>query len=256
VTLHVEHRGAGDRLVLVHGFTQNAGCWGPFADELAAHRRLLLVDAPGHGRSGHDDADLDEAGRLVGGAAGGPAAHLGYSMGGRMALHLALARPELVRSLVLIGATGGIDDPGERAARRRDDDALAERIERGPLGEFLDRWLAGPLFAGLPAGADCRSERLANRPAGLAASLRRCGTGCQRPLWGDLHRLAMPVLVLAGERDAKFCAAGRRLVDAIGGNATLEVQPGAGHALHLEAPAEAADRVLAFLARSRPGPGE
>lgn len=248
MTLHVEERGRGDRLVLVHGFTQNARCWGPFADELARHRRLALVDAPGHGGSGHDDADLDTAGALLG-EAGGSADYLGYSMGGRMALHLALDRPELVRSLVLVGATGGIDDPAERAERRRADEQLAARFEAGPLDEVVDRWLAGPLFAHLPPEAACRHQRLANRPAGLAASLRRCGTGCQRPLWAELHRIEVPVLVLAGEHDHKFRIAGARLVDAIGANAALAVQPAAGHAVHLEQPAATAATVLAFLDR-------
>lgn len=251
VTLHTDVRspGAGPRLVLVHGFTQNGRCWGRLTDHLARHHELVLVDAPGHGRSGHDEADLPTAGRLLG-EAGGAAHYLGYSMGGRMALHLALARPDLVRSLVLIGATGGLDRAGDRAERRTADEALARRLESEPLEAFLDRWLAGPLFAHLGPEAAARAERLTNRPAGLAASLRSCGTGTQEPLWDHLHRLAMPVLVIAGEHDPKFRAAGERLVEAIGRNAELWVAPGAGHAVHLEQPGPVADVVRGFLARS------
>jgi 2-succinyl-6-hydroxy-2,4-cyclohexadiene-1-carboxylate synthase len=248
VTLHVETRGAGPRTVLVHGFTQNARCWGPLADHLARRRELVLLDAPGHGRSAHDDADLPTAARLVG-EVGRTASYVGYSMGARMLLHLALDQPHLVASLALIGATGGLDDPEARRARRRADQALAERLEAEGLEPFVDRWLAGPLFADLPPGAACRAERLTNRAEGLAASLRCCGTGTQAPLWTRLGAVTVPVLVVVGERDAKFRALGERLVGAIGANASLVVIPGAGHAAHLEQPAAVADLLDGFLPR-------
>lgn len=246
MTLHSETIGRGPRTVLLHGFTQNGRCWGPFASHLAASRSVVLVDAPGHGRSAHDEADPGTAARLVA-EVGGAADYVGYSMGGRMALHLALERPELVRSLVLIGATGGIDDAAERRTRRDADEVLARRLESEPLDQFIDAWLAGPLFAALDAEAAARAERLTNRPEGLAASLRWCGTGAQEPLWDRLGQLDQPVLVVAGERDEKFRRLGRRLVEAIGVNARLEVEPGAGHAAHLGRPGPTAERVLAFL---------
>lgn len=246
MALHFESTGHGSRTVLLHGFTQNARCWGTFGTLLATARQVVAVDAPGHGRSGHDDADLPTTARLIG-EVGGTADYIGYSMGGRAALHLALEQPELVRSLVLIGATGGIDDDDERRARRHADEELARRLDSGPLAGFLDAWLAGPLFADLDREQACRDQRLRNRAEGLAASLRHCGTGSQAPLWSRLAVVDRPVLVVAGERDPKFRALGERLVDAIGGNATLWVQPGAGHAVHLEQPEATAERVLAFL---------
>lgn len=246
VTLHFESTGSGPRTVLLHGFTQNARCWGTFGIRLASAREVVAVDAPGHGRSGHDDADLPTAARLVG-EVGGTADYIGYSMGGRVALHLALEQPQLVRSLVLVGATGGIDDDGERRARRQADEELARRLDSGPLDAFLDAWLAGPLFAELDREQACRDERSTNRAEGLAASLRHCGTGSQAPLWSRLAVIEQPVLVVAGERDPKFRALGERLVEAFGDNATLWVQPGAGHAVHLEQPDATAERVLAFL---------
>lgn len=230
-------------LVLSHGFTQNARCWGRFGDRLTAHRTVTAVDAPGHGHSEHDQADLSEAARLLG-QTGGPAVHIGYSMGGRVALHLALAQPELVRGLVLIGATAGIDDPEGRAERRRADAVLADRLLDGGLARFLDRWLAGPLFADLTDEQAGLSARLTNRPDGLAASLRHCGTGTQEPLWGRLAELTMPVLIVVGDRDTKFTEIGHRLVAAMTGTAaTLCLLP-AGHAVHLEQPDLAADAVL------------
>jgi len=243
------------RLVLVHGFTQTGRSWAPVV------RRL---EGAGH-RADTPDVAADPGGgdlwatarRLADGS--GPATWVGYSMGGRLCLHLALARPEVVERLVLVGATAGLDDPSERAARREADGALADSIEADGVDAFLERWLAQPLFAGLPeeeregAGLQARRGRTA---AELASTLRRLGTGAQEPLWERLGRLEMPVLVVTGERDHKFTALGRRLVEGVGANASLAVVPGAGHACHLEQPDAFVDALRAFLSPGgRPGPG-
>ena len=174
-------------------------------------------------------------------------AWLGYSMGGRVALHVALAAPQLVDRLVLVGATAGIVDAIDRATRREADEAEAARLERVGVDQFLEHWLAQPLFAALSeeaAGLEARRENTVER---LAAHLRMLGTGTQEPLWSRLNELAMPVLVAAGERDVKFAALGERMAAAIGDNASLALVPGAGHACHLERPAEFAALVTPFL---------
>jgi 2-succinyl-6-hydroxy-2,4-cyclohexadiene-1-carboxylate synthase len=154
---------------------------------------------------------------------------IGYSMGGRMALHLALAHPDRVEALVLVSATAGIDDSDERRARVASDEALARRAEEIGAASFVDEWLARPLFAGVPPVP--RSDDA----AAMAGHLRLAGTGTQEPLWDRMGELAMPVLVVAGERDAKFVALGARLATSIP-HATLEVVPGAGHAVPFERP--------------------
>jgi 2-succinyl-6-hydroxy-2,4-cyclohexadiene-1-carboxylate synthase len=247
VALHVVVEGAGPRIVLVHGFTQTQACWGPVATDLARDHEVVRVDAPGHGGSSDVQADLHEAGRLIGDA-GGPATYVGYSMGGRMLLHLALDHPDVVQRLVLVSATGGIDDPAERIARRRADGGLADEVEQCGVAAFVDRWLAQPLFAGLDEAARFQAERLTNTAAGLASSLRLAGTGTQEPLWDRLHAIGAPVLVVAGELDAKFTALGRRLADAIGPNAELAVIRDAGHTAHLERPDAFLTQLRAWLA--------
>ncbi|MEM7272436.1 MAG: alpha/beta fold hydrolase [Actinomycetota bacterium] len=237
---------AADRLVLLHGFTQNVDGWGPFADRLANHADLVLVDAPGHGRSGHDDADLETAADLSV-EAGGRGVYVGYSMGGRVALHAALSHPAAVSGLVLIGATAGLDDPADRADRMAADEALATRLEAEGLPAFLDRWLNLPLFAGLDEQAAATPARLRNRADGLAASLRRCGTGTQAPLWDRLAGIEIPVLVIAGADDHKFTALGHRLVASCrAAPARLVTIPGT-HAVHLEAPEATAAAVVDHL---------
>ena len=192
------------------------------------------------------------------GAVGGRADYLGYSMGARFCLHLALDQPERVESLVLISGTAGIDDPDERAARVARDQGLADQLdppgEPGSAGDgqarldaFLRRWLDTPLLAGLSAEADGFTERRSNTGPGLASSLRLAGTGTQVPLWTRLAGLEMPVLIVTGELDDKFTRIGGRMVDAIGDNATQAVIPGAGHSPHLQEPAMVAEEIRAFL---------
>src|SRR5438067_12685247 len=126
--LHAEVEGRGPRLVLVHGFAQNRNCWGPIAADLATDHEVVRIDAPGHGRSSPFYAGLRTGARLIADQ-GGTATYIGYSMGARFVLHLALANPELVQRLVLIGGTAGIDEPDARAERRRNDEAVAARLE-------------------------------------------------------------------------------------------------------------------------------
>jgi 2-succinyl-6-hydroxy-2,4-cyclohexadiene-1-carboxylate synthase len=240
--LHAERDGSGPRLVLVHGFTQTRRCWGPIADDLVTDHEVVRVDAPGHGRSSEVLAGLRGGGRMIADQ-GGEATYLGYSMGGRYLIHLALANPELVNGLVLIGATAGIDDPAERAARAEADRRTAARIRDLGLLEFLQGWVAQPMFAGIPAERQYLLERMENTVDGLESSVLQSGTGSQDPSWDKLRRLDMPVLVLAGELDDKYVAIGRRLREAIGDNATFATVPGAGHAAHLEQP----DGFLAIL---------
>lgn len=240
------------RLVLVHGFTQTGRSWAPLAPALAAGGlEVVAVDAPGHGGSSGVRADLWGGAEMLG-AAGGRAIYAGYSMGARLCLHLALARPELAAGLVLVGATAGIEDPDERAARRSADEALADTLDGPgaggePLRSFLDEWLSKPLFATLDSAAAGLEDRLRNSAAGLASSLRLAGTGTQEPLWDRLATLSMPTLVLAGALDAKFAALGQRIAGAIGPNARLGLVAGAGHAAHLERPGEVVEAVLAFV---------
>jgi 2-succinyl-6-hydroxy-2,4-cyclohexadiene-1-carboxylate synthase len=170
----------------------------------------------------------------------------GYSQGGRLALHVALAHPALVTRLVLVSATAGIDDAAERAQRREADAKLAAWMECDGrlMAEVADRWGAQALFATQTpdVAAAARADRLLNEPLHLAAALRGIGTGVMPALWQRLGELVMPVVVLAGERDATYVALGERLVAALP-DATLVIVPGAGHALALEAPAAVASAI-------------
>ncbi len=253
----VHHRPGAPRLVLVHGFTQNSRCWSPVLAGLTERFTVICVDAPGHGASPshHDLAGPEEAAQLIT-EVGGRAHYLGYSMGGRLCLRAACDHPDLVQSLVLVGATPGLADAEEAHQRRLADETLAEELQQQGLEWFLHRWLSLPLFAGLSPAARALPERLTNRTEGLAASIRHCGTGHQQPLWDRLDQLDMPVMALAGAQDAKFAAIAGAMVAAINapgrshsrpGRAQLALIPGAGHTVHLESPGTFLDTIIPWL---------
>jgi len=194
----------------------------------------LCLDAPGHGlrpdgkRSLPDCAD-DIASQMT------PGILVGYSMGARMALHVALQHPSVVSHLVLISGTPGLKTEKERSDRRTSDNTLADHLEDIGVERFIDEWLALPIFAGLTDQTNQRTDRLRNTAAGLADSLRYAGSGTQESLWGQLAHLQMPVHLVVGEADTKFCDIARDMTPFIA-NVQLTVVPHVGHTVHLENP--------------------
>ena len=212
---------------------------------LAARYRALAPDLPGHGEfADRRPASFAACDAYLRALAGERYTLAGYSMGGRVALHAALSLGERVERLVLVGASPGLATAAERAARAADDAALADRIEAIGLEAFVREWAAQPLFAGMPRGIAelVEADRLRNTASGLAAALRGLGTGVMPSLWRRLGELAMPVELVVGERDVKYRAIAERMQEELP-DARLRVVPGAGHAVHLEAP-EAVAEVL------------
>jgi len=263
----VEHGGAGAPgaapLLVLHGFTGCAEAMEEVAQALSADgaRRVVCLDLVGHGGSASPadpaaygmarcTAQVTAAARELG--LGRPHM-LGYSMGGRVALSLCAARPGAFRSAVLVGATPGLADAAEREARVSADEALAAGLERDGLEAFVERWMALPLFAGERRRGEAflarqRALRLANDPRGLAASLRGMGTGAMPPLHAALPATSLPVLLVTGGRDEKFCGIAAEMAVALP-DARRVTLSGVGHAAHLEAPEAFAARVREFLGR-------
>lgn len=238
-------------LVLLHGFTGSAANWIDLFPALQAPgRRLIAFDLPGHGHSEapadlarfaieRSGDDLCAALRALGVGAH-EAVLLGYSMGGRLAL--ATACTGFLRALILESASPGIADPAEREQRRQSDIQLAERIERIGIAAFVQEWEQLPLFASqrsLPEATRTalRTQRLQNRASALANSLRGAGTGVQPTLHAHLSALDLPVLLLAGEYDEKYCQIAREMAARLP-QAQLALVPAAGHTIHLEQPAD------------------
>lgn len=235
-----------ESLVLLHGFGGTHRAWDGVASRLLPQRYTpLALDLPGHGRATKPDMPItfDSCVAHVLDRAPQRFELCGYSLGGRIALHVALAAPERVSRLVLVSTSAGIEDDAERAARRAADRRLADDLDQMPFEDFIERWRTQPLFADDPpeVGALAREDQRRNDPRALAGVLRGVGTGEMTPLWDRLGELTMPVTVVAGELDAKFRALGARMV-ALLGDARLLVIDG-GHALALESPAAVAEAI-------------
>jgi len=244
----------GETVVLLHGFGGTRRAWDGVIERLDAERYLpLAIDLPGHGAQADAPRPITFAGCVehVLAAAPGRFALCGYSLGARVALHVALTAPERISSLTLIGVNPGIEDDAERAARLQADLALAEELETVPLEVFIERWRAQPLFAADPpiVGELARADQRRNRSDALAAVMRGLSVGAMAVLWERLGELSMPVTVLNGTRDTKFLAIGERIGGLIGAGRVLAAD--GGHRLPLENPGA----VAAALAGRDPEPG-
>lgn len=259
VTYHLEEAGTGDTLIVLHGFTGSTAQWQPFVDAWAQHFHVVLVDLLGHGQTDapesasryrlkHVRRDLL---KLVDAVSDGPAHLLGYSMGGRIALYMAVNHPNLFQSLILESASPGLESAEDRHQRVENDTALAQRIQNESIAAFVDFWEGISLWASQSSlAADTlaaqRSQRLANNPVGLANSLLGMGTGVQPSLWHQLANLSLPTLLICGALDTKFTGINQRMHDLLP-QSQLVIVPDAGHNVHLEQPDVFAKQIEGFF---------
>ena len=252
-------------VLFIHGFMGSRRDWAAVTEALVQKYHCIAVDLPGHGDTGDPGNDPRAAtedctaplwtpdgcvaalAALLARFGGGSL--VGYSLGGRLALQLAVEHPDLVARAVIVSASPGIADEAARLARRGEDEQHARKLETQGLEPFLDDWYRQPLFAPLcehPGFPAVLERRRRNDPRLLARSLRTMGTGSQRSLWGDLDGLLTPLLFLAGERDTKFTALALDAV-ALCRQAEAVVLRGRGHALVEEDPETVARETKAFL---------
>jgi 2-succinyl-6-hydroxy-2,4-cyclohexadiene-1-carboxylate synthase len=240
-------------LVALHGFTENDEVW---REVLGLPPEVLTcVLLPGHGFKPCPpaiDVRALAAGLARDAFAGKPADLLGYSMGGRIALQLALDRPDLVRRLVLISSGPGFKDDALQAPRRHQDDLMAEILEQDGLGPFVAWWEANPILRPAKPLSRTVEERVRSRrfnhdPLGLAAALRRLGAGAMPNLWQRLGELRVPTLLIAGSADQRYCQVMADMAKAIP-QARVAVVADAGHAAHREQPEAVRHLVLEFVA--------
>ncbi len=264
LSFYVEQDGReGPPVVLLHGFTGSRSAWLSLIPHLWGDYRPIAIDLIGHGRSAspasveryHMDRAVDDLVAAVRSLGHERAVWLGYSLGGRTALQLAVRHPEAVSALILEGASAGLATEAERVARVEADERLAQLAERD-IEAFIDHWESIPLWDSQRANLTeeqqqaLRRGRSAQRGEGLANSLRGMGTGTQRWVGDRLSEIRVPVLLMAGSLDTKYCEIAREMAQAIP-DATVHLIEGAGHAAHLERPAEFNAAVMAFLGRIR-----
>jgi pimeloyl-ACP methyl ester carboxylesterase len=213
-------------LAFVPGFMQRGDAWAAVADRLAERYPSVLLDR----------ADESPPPGAV---------PVGYSMGGRIVLHAALAEPDRWPALALVGVSAGVDD---RTARRATDEKLADWIEQHTIDDVVAHWERLPVLATQPAGlvAAQRPGRLSYDPPDLARLLRISGQGAMPPVWDRLSELERPVLCMAGALDQTYVAAGKRMTSLLPVG-TFRAIPAVGHAPHLEDPDAVAAELGEFL---------
>lgn len=238
-------------MMCLHGFAQGPESWltliPPGIEVMAPH-------LPGHGGeppcAGFDDAVDALASRLT-----APMAVAGYSLGGRLALALCARYPERITGALVVSANPGIEDAGDRRARREWDDQQAALLESEGIEAFVARWEALPMFATqTQAMRDAqRPVRMSHDATALAAAMRSLGQGRMPPLWQALSRCWVPLRIVAGDRDPTYRAIAERMV-ALAPDASLHVVPGHGHNLLIEAPEVIGQKLatLDSLPRRRP----
>ena len=227
------------RLLFIPGFMQPGDAWSPVAQRLPERYPSALLDHREHTFQGRlrEIAELGEGAAIV-----------GYSLGGRLALHAALDEPGRYTALVTVGASAGIDSPAMRAARAQADERLASWMETAPIEEIVAIWERQPLFADQSdALLDAqRPGRLAQDPRSLASLLRTAGQGSLEPVWPLLGRLDLPLLALAGALDDRYSRSAQRLASEAP-RARAGIVEGAGHAAHLQQPDAVARLLVEFL---------
>jgi 2-succinyl-6-hydroxy-2,4-cyclohexadiene-1-carboxylate synthase len=233
-------RAVQGNVTFVPGFMQRGEAWQPVAAGLPERYRSTCLD--------FGTWTFDERVEEIMQATEPGDALVGYSMGGRLALHAALREPDRFGALVLVGVSAGIEDHGEREDRRRSDESLAEWMERRSIEEVVDRWERQPVFETQPdpLRAWQRPGRLTHEPRLLAQLLRTAGQGALEPVWHRLKDLHCPVLLTAGEQDRRYASAARRMAGELR-EAKVRLLPDAGHAPQLEAPREFTTLLVEFL---------
>lgn len=255
----VEISGDGPPIVLLHGFTGNGSTWKEIVPVLSGSFQVIAIDIIGHGKTASpvdikryemdsvardisfilDELELDKT------------YILGYSMGGRLALSFTALFPCRVNAIILESASPGLKTAAEKQERKKQDELLAKRILQKGIKNFVDYWEQIPLFATqkrlpLEIQEQIRSQRLSNSPLGLANSLLGMGTGAQPSWWEHLHMLKMPVLLVCGEDDQKFCHIAEEM-NLLLPNAQLSFFEATGHAVHVEHPQKFGTIVEEFL---------
>ena len=257
--LHLVRTGDPRRppVLLLHGFLGSSADWAPLTAFLSKEYYCVAVDLPGHGESVHlapDDYSMESAVRaladVVKSLSEDAWSVVGYSMGGRVGLHLLFQDDVTFRAAVFSSCSPGIESEEDRAARRTRDEQAAARLESEEIEVFLDTWYRQPIFASLQQKpkilAGLATLRKNNDGRELAKALRGMSVGAHAPLWSRLSQLPCPTLWVAGEEDRAYATMAQRAAD-LSPRDPVSIVPASGHIVHVEQPERFARDVQSFL---------
>ncbi|MGM8216518.1 2-succinyl-6-hydroxy-2,4-cyclohexadiene-1-carboxylate synthase [Bacillaceae bacterium W0354] len=252
---YVEVTGTGEPLVFFHGFTGSTKTWDDAVSKLSKSYQCITIDLPGHGQTEIEQLDsmeqaVDELIEVLKKINVYRFSLIGYSMGGRTALVLAAKHMDSINKLILVGASPGLEG-NEKTNRIRNDEKLAQFIKERGIVDFIDYWEKIPLFKTHEMLDEhtkykLREERINQSVDGLILSLKTMGTGAQPSIWNGLSYINIPILLITGELDHKFCLINEHMKESLP-NANHVVVPAVGHAVHLESPTSFGKIIKEFL---------
>ena len=201
------------KIFCIHGNFQTAKVWQPLEERMKAgfsDLEMITEDLCAKQFQSFDDWTEDFCGRVEAQANGEKSILLGYSLGGRLALHACLSRPELWKSAIVVGADPGLESEEEKKLQLDKDRNWAERLKREPLEKLVDEWDAQPVFGGIENQAPRNLGEM--DPDGLSHQFGVFSKGVQQNLVPKLAELKRPpVLFVSGEKDQKYLGIGERL---------------------------------------------
>lgn len=226
-------------LVFLHGFMGHASDWDEVRSQLPEFETRAInieVATDWHGTVRSLTSLLTKNSIVV-----------GYSMGARLALGIALEFPEQCAGLIFVSGNPGLESETERAEREIADEKIADRIAAGQLEPFLQKWYQSSVFATLPEEIrDQEIERKLGRDAKHWPEILRVNSVSQQPnYWPRLHELVMPTWVVAGERDEKYKTIANRVGEVV--QIKVDLLPNCGHMVHREKPLELASLIRDFI---------
>ena len=244
-------------LVFLHGFMGNSQDFNEVIDLLSADFYCLAFDLPGHGKThvfGDEEcytmsATASALMELLDALNIPKCGLIGYSMGGRLALYLALNFPSRFSEVVLESTSPGLKTEEACLTRLQSDLNLAQQLELIDFQHFLIKWYQQPIFQSLQNHKDLDKlieKRRENNPVELAKSLRNMGTGKQPSLWDKLSQNQIPLLLLVGESDHKFRSINEEMMS-LSDITQLRIIPNSGHNIHWENMGEYVKSIIQFL---------
>lgn len=243
-------------LVTLHGFAQSPEAFA----ELEGHHLCILGHGPQARAIGGESfvSEVDRLATLVRALVAPDGVHLlGYSLGARLALGIAVRHPGLLQRLSVIGARPGLRTEAQRHERRREDQYWIDLLEMRGAEAFAREWEEREIFATQKQANRRRLEeqariRRSHDPRQLARSLRALGLGNMPSLWSQLVRIDIPVRIVVGALDSRFLPIAHRMQLHMPAAEVVVVER-AGHNCLLEQP----ERTHAsFLVPFSPQPGE
>ena len=228
-------------LIFLHGFMGSPKDWDPFLFPKLSKRCITIP--------GHEFLPLPNRSSLLQGLLKiiykefkkQKATLIGYSLGGRLAMHFACAFPDLIETLIILSANPGLECSKERAMRLKRDEKWAEYLLEYGLPSFIEKWQEQPLFSALPLSI--LKKRKNHCPESLARILRELSPGILPSVWNYLPKFPFKTLYLFGENDIHYGKIARKLQGII----TVDMIPKAKHAIHLENPSACVEKISQFI---------